>query len=140
MKTVLSALTILLSTVPSAFAWETVVDCDQGAFVIDRHDGKYGRFEYQAIFRFDVIDHLNAENQIQDSDVNEYGELIRNLGLSENVPHYGRLPNGTSFLFQDSNAGDAYVLGFSASDRTTTSIADYAFTKCDFKFGPVGQQ
>jgi hypothetical protein len=140
MKTALSALALLVSVTPSAFAWETVVDCDQGAFVIDRQTTAYGKFEYQAVFRFGVIEHLYAGNLILDSDVNDYGEVITYLGASDKVLHYGLMQNGIAFLFQDNNVGDAFVLGFSSSGRGTPLTTDYTFQKCDFKFGPVGRQ
>jgi hypothetical protein len=140
MKSFISAL-VLLTCTSSAFAWEKIADCDSGAFVIDRQASRTSYdYEYQVVFRDDVVQFLLDKKAIVESDLNAAGEIVSNLGTSKNVVNYGRVTDDVAFMFQDNNAGNAFVLGFNSMSRWPTYYGDYTFRDCWFKYGPIGRQ
>lgn len=125
---------ILLLNSLSAMAWEKVASCDNDMFVIDRQVNSVGRYDYQAVFRGNLVQAMINQNLLTSAYLNHSGEFITTV-----APH------------QSGNEASGMIekrLGFTFSNRYTTSnnysiilytrgsqLGNYIFNNCTFKYG-----
>ncbi len=126
----LIAFSILISI--NSFAWEKIISCDGDMFVIDRALTERGNYQYQAVFRGNLVQSMLAQNVTTQEDLNSFGEVVREAGLPGRGQSIGGPISGnTYFSFMEGTfRAPNYTLVF---HNRWGSAGDYVFHACEFK-------
>jgi hypothetical protein len=82
-----------------AHAWNKIIDCNNGEFVVDQGDNdSMGRPTYQLVFRGQPLNYFLQQDAVDSKAVNEKGEFIVEVntydGALKGFVPYQILPNG----------------------------------------------
>lgn len=130
MKMFCLAVVLLLSN-PVFASWEKIISCDGDMLVVDRQQNALGSFDYQTVFRNQLVQSMIEQKVISKEDLNSSGELIK----PTNAVLGGLINQGMAFYLTNfySKTGN-YSLIF--NDRWGQT-GNYVFHSCWFKYSQV---
>ena len=131
MKTLLILCALL--TTPTWASWEKIISCDGDMLVVDRKENLSGSFDYQTVFRRELVASMMNQNLVGENQLNAEGEIVRSSGATS-----GMLSESPRIGFQLSSLYRGPGVTSVIFVHRGGMAGNYSFNKCWFKY-PVDQ-
>lgn len=127
-------LAVVLLMAKPVLAWEKVVSCDGDMLVVDRQQNQLGSFDYQTVFRNQLVDSMIEQKIINKDMLNTSGEFIR----PSNALMGGMIQEGLAFYVTDFYGKKTGNYSLIISDRWGQA-GDYIFHSCWLKYPAIAK-